>query len=72
MLSFGGSAVKFRSSSLDDAHLETLTWLDDLDYRWSHTARAAVNFIYRVHRALLMLLIRICWKGKLRRKGKSR
>jgi hypothetical protein len=59
--------MKLRSAPLDDCHIEALVWLDDSGRPWAHHVRTAVNGLYRVHRGLLMLIIRFCWKRTLSR-----
>jgi hypothetical protein len=57
--------MKLRSASLDDAHLEMLSWLDDLNRPWTSSLRVGVNALYRIHRSILIRLIRFCCKRSI-------
>lgn len=59
--------MKLRSASLDDLHLETLLWIDDLDLPSARRLRVAVNTLYRIHRSLLALLIGLIGRCSKRR-----
>jgi hypothetical protein len=39
--------MRLRDRSIDDAHLELLLELDDLDRPWARSVRAAANRLYR-------------------------